>query len=105
MSNAEWEPGTPSTIQRTVLPIPDRPFTGAVMFDAKDPNSKFPPIEPLRPPKGADRGTPVSNDYGSAESEFNGRIDWIQIDLGEDAQDADHLITAEERYRVALALQ
>jgi arylsulfatase len=23
------------------------------MFDAKDPNSKFPPIEPLRPPKGA----------------------------------------------------
>ena len=40
-------------IQRTVLPIPDRPFTGPIMFDAKDPNSKFPPIEPLRPPKGA----------------------------------------------------
>ena len=35
------------------LPIPDRPYTGPIMFDAKDPNSKFPPIEPLRPPKGA----------------------------------------------------
>src|ERR1039458_9388451 len=43
----------PETMSRTVLPIPDRPFTGPVMFDAKDPNSKFPPIEPLRPPKGA----------------------------------------------------
>jgi arylsulfatase len=41
------------TPSRTVLPIPDRPFTGPVMFDAEDPNSKFPPIEPLRPPKGA----------------------------------------------------
>ena len=38
---------------RSILPIPDRPFTGPVMFDAKDPDSKFPPIEPLRPPKGA----------------------------------------------------
>jgi hypothetical protein len=37
------------TPSRTVLPIPDRPFTGPVMFDAEDPNSKFPPIEPLRP--------------------------------------------------------
>lgn len=43
----------PETVSRTVLPIPERPFTGPVMFDAKDPNSKFPPIEPLRPPKGA----------------------------------------------------
>ena len=43
----------PENISRTVLPIPDRPFTGPIMFDAKDPNSKFPPIEPLRPPKGA----------------------------------------------------
>ena len=43
----------PETPSRTVLPIPDRPFTGPVMFDAKDPDTKFPPIEPLRPPKGA----------------------------------------------------
>src|SRR5258708_11844577 len=40
-------------IQRTVLPIPDRPRTGLVTYDAKDPETKFPPINQLRPPKGA----------------------------------------------------
>lgn len=40
-------------IERSVLPIPDRPHSGLVKFDAKDPEAKFPPIEPLRPPKGA----------------------------------------------------
>ena len=35
---------------------------------------------------GSDRGTPVSDDYTCAGSGFNGRIDWIQIDLGEDAK-------------------
>jgi len=39
--------------QRDVLPIPDRPFTGLVTFDARDPDTSFPPIEPLRPPSGA----------------------------------------------------
>jgi arylsulfatase len=38
---------------RVVLPIPDRPYKGLVKYDAKDPEMKFPPIEPLRPPKGA----------------------------------------------------
>jgi arylsulfatase len=32
-------------------------------------------------------------------------VRWIEIDLGEDAQDADHLITAEERLRIAMARQ
>ena len=41
------------TIQRTVLPIPDRPRTGLVTYDAKDPETKFPPITQLRPPKGS----------------------------------------------------
>jgi arylsulfatase len=40
-------------VQRTVLPIPDRPRTGLVTYDAKDPDTKFPPITQLRPPKGA----------------------------------------------------
>jgi arylsulfatase A-like enzyme len=40
-------------VQRTVLPIPDQPRTGLVTYDAKDPDTKFPPITPLRPPKGA----------------------------------------------------
>jgi arylsulfatase A-like enzyme len=39
--------------QRDVLPIPDQPYQGALPLDAKDPNAKFPPIEPLRPPAGA----------------------------------------------------
>ena len=38
---------------REVLPIPDRPHTGLITYDAKDADSKFPPIEPLLPPKGA----------------------------------------------------
>ena len=38
---------------RGALPIPDRPTIGLTTFDAKDPESKYPPIEPLRPPEGA----------------------------------------------------
>ena len=40
-------------IQRNVLPIPDRPRTGLITYDAKDPDTKFEPIGQLRPPKGA----------------------------------------------------
>ena len=43
----------PSSADREVLPIPDRPYDGPVYEDAKDPAAKFPPIEPLRPPAGA----------------------------------------------------
>jgi arylsulfatase A-like enzyme len=43
----------PDKIQREVLPIPDRQYVGLTTYDAKDPDTKFPPIEPLRPPKGA----------------------------------------------------
>ena len=41
--------------QREILPIPDRPYTGLVTYDAKDPDPSFPPIEPLRPPVGSAR--------------------------------------------------
>ena len=41
------------SIQRNILPIPDRKHVGLTTYDAKDPNTKYPPIEPLRPPKGA----------------------------------------------------
>ena len=40
-------------IQRSVLPIPDRPRTGLITYDAKDPETKYPKIAQLRPPKGA----------------------------------------------------
>src|SRR6478736_7712330 len=38
---------------RDVLPIPDRRHVGLTTYDAKDPATSFPPIEPLRPPAGA----------------------------------------------------
>jgi arylsulfatase len=40
-------------LPRTVLPIPDRANVGLTTYDAKDPDTKYPPIEPLRPPQGA----------------------------------------------------
>jgi arylsulfatase A-like enzyme len=40
-------------MQRSVLPIPDRPHVGLTTYDAKDPETTFPKIEPLRPPSGA----------------------------------------------------
>ncbi len=41
------------SIQRAVLPIPDRRPVSLTTYDAKDPDTKFPPITPLRPPAGA----------------------------------------------------
>ena len=38
---------------RTYLPIPTPERTGLITYDAKDPDTRFPPIEQLRPPKGA----------------------------------------------------
>ena len=38
---------------RSHLPMPNTGRKGLITFDAKDPASKFPPIERLRPPKGA----------------------------------------------------
>ena len=38
-------------VQRTVLPIPDRRARAWSHMIAKDPDTKFPPITQLRPPK------------------------------------------------------
>jgi arylsulfatase A-like enzyme len=40
-------------VKRDILPIPDVVHVGITTYDARDPNTKYPPIEPLRPPKGA----------------------------------------------------
>jgi arylsulfatase A-like enzyme len=45
--------GQSEGFSRTSLPIPDHPRTGLITFDARDPDTKYPPIEQLRPPKGA----------------------------------------------------
>ena len=54
---------------------------------------------------GADSATPVSDDYSTQNSTFTDRVRWVQIDLGEDAEDADPSFSPEERCRVAVALQ
>ena len=63
-------------ILRTVLPIPDVPHVGLTTYDAKDPDTKFPPIEQLRPPKGAPNVLIVLlDDVGfAASSAFGGPI-------------------------------
>src|SRR5271165_4809694 len=38
---------------RSHLPIPTPERTGLITYDARDPDTKFPPIEQLRPPEGA----------------------------------------------------
>jgi arylsulfatase len=54
---------------------------------------------------GCDMGEPVSPDYSRRGNEFNGKIDWVQIDIDAAAKDADHMIGAEERFRLVMARQ
>jgi arylsulfatase len=39
--------------ERSHLPIPNTGRSGLITYDAKDPDTRFPPIEQLRPPEGA----------------------------------------------------
>ena len=61
---------------RHVLPIPDQAYAGLVTYDAKDPATSFPPIEPLRPPSGAPNVLiMLLDDVGfAASSPFGGPI-------------------------------
>jgi len=54
---------------------------------------------------GTDSATPVSDDYGPKDSAFTGRVRWVQLDIDEAAEDLDHLITPEERLRIAMSRQ
>ncbi|MFF2277428.1 arylsulfatase [Agromyces sp. NPDC058126] len=54
---------------------------------------------------GSDTGSPVSVDYTSASSTFSGTVRWVQLATGKDAADVDHLISADERYRISIARQ
>jgi len=54
---------------------------------------------------GEDTGTSVTDDYAPHHSNFNGRVRWVQIDLNDAAEDNDHLITPEERLKIAMARQ
>jgi Sulfatase len=170
---------SPVDTVREVLPIPDRRPVSLTTYDAKDPDTRFPPIRPLRPPAGApnvlvillddvgfgassafggpcqtpnaerlakgglkyirfhttalcsptrgegrisrthafffsmdetmeigcDVGEPVSPDYGPRGNAFSGTVKWVQIDIDAAAKDADHMIGAEERFKLAVARQ
>ena len=52
---------------------------------------------------GKGTGSAVSPDYDPKDNEFSGEINWVQIDLEKD--DHDHLISPEERFKVAMARQ
>src|SRR3954465_414454 len=52
-SATEGQAMSRSETPRTVLPIPHGQHVGLTTYDAKDPDTSFPPIEPLRPPAGA----------------------------------------------------
>jgi arylsulfatase A-like enzyme len=54
---------------------------------------------------GSDTATPVTDDIAQGETEWNGRIRWVELSIGDDTEDADHLISPEERYRIAMARQ
>jgi len=54
---------------------------------------------------GTDTATGVTDDLDRDTVAFTGTVQWVQIDLGDAAEDFDHLVTAEERFRIAMARQ
>jgi len=53
---------------------------------------------------GDEFGSPVTPDYPACKK-FSGDVNWVEIDVDKDAIDLDHLITPEERLRIAMAIQ
>src|SRR2546421_456588 len=52
-TNGSHEADGQATTPRTMLPIPDVTPVGLTTFDARDPDTKYPPIRQIRPPDGA----------------------------------------------------
>ena len=52
---------------------------------------------------GSDTGSPASPDYGPTGNRFTGKIEWVQLDIGNDSHD--HLITPKDRMNLAMARQ
>jgi hypothetical protein len=106
-----------SDASRSVLPIPERQHVGLTTYDAKDPGVDGDQVGEGRAEAtvpmlysadetcdvGYDSGTPVSEDYTSQNGHFNGKVKWVQLDAS--LEDHDHLITPEERLRVATAIK
>jgi hypothetical protein len=54
---------------------------------------------------GFQAGSPTTNDYGAHGNKFNGEVIRVEIDIGENAVNLDHLISPEDRLRLAMARQ
>jgi hypothetical protein len=54
---------------------------------------------------GYETGSPVTYDYPKPGTKFSGEVNWVEIDIGKYAISLDHLITPEDRLRVAMARQ
>jgi arylsulfatase len=69
------------------------PATAAVIFSADDTCDV-----------GKEGGALVAEDY-PVPNDFTGEVNWVEIDVAEAAEDADNLISPEERLRIAMARQ
>jgi hypothetical protein len=54
---------------------------------------------------GADGGAPVSPDYGWKDNAFNGTIRGVVLQIGEGAENSDHMVTPEQILAAAMARQ
>jgi arylsulfatase len=74
---SEYAAAYNARLNRGTLPIPDIPQNSLTTYDARDPDTKYPPIVPLRPPKGAPNVLIVLiDDVGfGASSAFGGPCD------------------------------
>ena len=80
-------------LARTNLPIPDRPHAGLVTYDAKDPDTAFPPLVPLLPPDGAPNVVLTSSSGGTV---------WTVTFSGTGVNGATHSI-GDGEYRLVLS--
>ena len=53
---------------------------------------------------GQENGALVAEDY-PVPNAFTGEVNWVEIDIGEAAEDADHRLDPDEMVRVAMARQ
>jgi arylsulfatase len=54
---------------------------------------------------GSDDASSVSPEYSPASSYFTGTVNWVELAMDDAADDEDHYLTAQERFRVAMAIQ
>ncbi len=52
---------------------------------------------------GTEHGSAVTSDYSVRD--FNGTVNWVEIDIGDEAKSERHLLEPEQRLRLAMALQ